>query len=263
MQRQTIEHHNSQADKTIEGQGQGSPAHAQKLHDEAYARAGHPITPEQQRHQEEKLKVERTQELMHSFKKMDSNHDGKVTVDELVNYDQANLKKALTSYVKSVSKTDMAALDSNHDGKVTLKEYEKARASSHETTKQLEAEFKARDTNGDGYITFSEIKNFHYRQNEDLQTGILKAVENSDRANFKTWDVNHDGKLNLAEYIAPNISIPMSLAAAAESVAPPASASGSSRDAVGGAAAAAGAEMTAHPAVAADDLPKPAKSKHP
>jgi Ca2+-binding EF-hand superfamily protein len=176
MQRKENQHHGDQNDKTTGGHAQPGPGHEQKLHEDAYQTKGHPVDAKAQHERDEKLKVEHAQELMASFKRKDVNHDGKLTVDEVVNYDRAQVKEAMASYTKSVSKSDMAALDLNHDGAITLKEYETARASSHLSPKQIESEFKARNANGDGHISFSEIENFDTKRSEGFQKDVLKAV---------------------------------------------------------------------------------------
>jgi len=48
--------------------------------------------------------------------------------------------------------------DTDHDGKLTLKEFIGDAKSDSDSAKQLEARFKAIDTNGHGYITLDELK---------------------------------------------------------------------------------------------------------
>jgi Ca2+-binding EF-hand superfamily protein len=210
MEKQTVQ---QQDGHSKNGHQQTDKDINQKLHADAYP-AQHPQNvypsgalrdPERTN---EQVKVDYVEQRMAMFKKMDLNHDGKISIDELVKYDRAATTKDLHESTIRESKYLMASLDLNHDGKVTLQEYEKARAWTHETKKQLDAEFKAKDAKGDGVLTFSDIKAFNTKQDARMNELIVGSIEAADRTTFDSIDVNHDGKLSLAEFIAPNISIP-------------------------------------------------------
>ena len=213
MERQTVQHSEPQDGHSKEGRQHTGKDFNQKLHADAYPAQTSPdaVPPGALRSPEktnEQVKVDYVEQRMALFKKMDLNHDGKISVDELVKYDRAATTKDLHDSTIRESKYLMTSLDLNHDGKVTLQEYEKARAWTHETKQQLTGEFKAKDVNGDGVLTFSDIKAFETKQNARMNDLIVESIEAADRRTFDSIDVNHDGKVSLAEFIAPNISIP-------------------------------------------------------
>jgi EF-hand domain pair/EF hand len=218
MQNQELQQHNTQDGHSRNSQAPVEKGVEQKLHADAYQGAppaaeaapgaAPGFAPRGPHKSDEQLKAEYVEKRMATFHKMDANHDGKLSIEETVKYDRIAVTKALHDSETRFSKYEMATLDLNHDGVITLKEYEKARAWTHESDKQLAAEFKARDLNGDGHITFSEIKAFDAKRDGVIDKSIIKSVEDMDRKHFQSMDVNHDGKLSLAEYLAPSISMP-------------------------------------------------------
>jgi Ca2+-binding EF-hand superfamily protein len=101
------------------------------------------------------------------FDRADTNHDGKVSRDELNQY-----------IVNQV----FDSRDTNHDGRMTEQEWtggDPARS----------AEFKKRDLNGDGVVTKQEAITY------GRQHGIANKI-------MKEADTNHDGSLDRAEFQA-------------------------------------------------------------
>lgn len=101
------------------------------------------------------------------FDRADTNHDGKVSRDELNEY---------------IVNQIFDSRDTNHDGRMTLQEWTGGDAGRA-------AEFKKRDLNGDGIVTKEEAITYgrkHGRANQIIKEG----------------DKNHDGYLDRAEFQA-------------------------------------------------------------
>jgi hypothetical protein len=101
------------------------------------------------------------------FDRADTNHDGKVSRDELNEY-----------IVNQV----FDSRDTNHDGRMTEQEW-----TGGDPTRV--AEFKKRDLNGDGVVTKQEAITYGRRH------GVANKI-------MKEADTNHDGALDRAEFQA-------------------------------------------------------------
>lgn len=117
------------------------------------------------------------------FNQMDTNHDGKVTKEELAAELQREIQMANAKIAQQLE-AKFRQLDTNHDGQLSLKEFMAAQPTLHpnETPDQMMQRF---DANHDGKITLDE-----YRA--------------PDLAKFNAADANHDGVVTPAEAQAYN-----------------------------------------------------------
>ena len=117
------------------------------------------------------------------FNQMDTNHDGKVTKDELAAELQREMQAANARIAQQLE-AKFKQLDTNHDGQLSLKEFMaiQPRIQPSETPEQMLSRL---DTNHDGKISADE-----FRQPE--------------LAKFNRLDSNHDGIVTPAEINAAN-----------------------------------------------------------
>ena len=71
-------------------------------------------------------------------------------------------------------------------------------------TKQLEAQFKAIDTNGDGTLSAAEVGAAELKILQQRAAAVRQRLE----AEFNKLDTNHDGQLSKAEFMAAAPSAP-------------------------------------------------------
>ena len=71
-------------------------------------------------------------------------------------------------------------------------------------TKQLEAQFKAVDTNGDGTLSAAEVGAAELKILQQRAAAVRQRLE----AEFNKLDTNHDGQLSKAEFMAAAPSAP-------------------------------------------------------
>jgi Ca2+-binding EF-hand superfamily protein len=106
------------------------------------------------------------------FNAIDTNHDGKITRDEMVAAQQRDLQQARTKIAQQLE-AKFKQLDTNKDGQLSLKEF-MAAAPGINTTETPDQMMQKFDANHDGKITADEFR----------------APE---IAQFNRLDANHDG----------------------------------------------------------------------
>lgn len=134
--------------------------------------------------------------------KIDSNKDGKISYDELVEFAAGTSKDAATKRTPS----HLDALDTSKDGKVSLEEHLKKFHDQYEAgtpeeneelqrRKAVEAEkFKASDRNGDGVLGVDELVSLVYPETHD------DVLAHHVRDVLREKDADHDGKLSFNEF---------------------------------------------------------------
>jgi Ca2+-binding EF-hand superfamily protein len=113
-----------------------------------------------------------TKTLDTRFNAMDTNHDGKITKEEMAAAQQRDLQLARSKIAQELQ-AKFKQLDTNHDGQLSLAEFMAAAPpiSANETPDQLVQRY---DSNHDGKVTLDEFR----------------APE---LAKFAKVDANHDG----------------------------------------------------------------------
>jgi Ca2+-binding EF-hand superfamily protein len=112
------------------------------------------------------------------FNNVDTNHDGKVTREELAAAQQRDLQNAKAALNKRME-DEFKRLDTNHDGVLSLQEF-LAAAPAIKTTETPDQLLARLDTNHDGKVSLEEFR----------------APE---IAKFNRIDANHDGVITPAE----------------------------------------------------------------
>lgn len=141
------------------------------------------------------------------FAKLDTNHDGFITKDEL-NAIETNREQKVEQRAQSFDPSKIFdRLDSNHDGKITVAEVDAARsqrakakggqaAQVHATT--FQGLFAAADANKDNVLTRAEFD----AMGEQLKARMERASARSGgmaARMFDKSDTNKDGRVTLAE----------------------------------------------------------------
>ena len=145
--------------------------------------------------------------LAAAFAKLDTNHDGFVTKDE-VNAIQAQREQKIEQRAQRFDPSKIFdRLDLNHDGKVTTAEAETAR-SQHAQAKgakpakaqaaAFERLFARADTNKDGVITRAEFDTMGQQIKARMEHAATARGGMGARL-FNTADSNKDGRISLAE----------------------------------------------------------------
>ena len=114
------------------------------------------------------------------FKKLDTNRDGFLSLDEF---------KASTFGMQNpaLAEENYQKMDVKADGKVTLEEFKTFRPAWNP-----EEMFKKLDTNADGFLSFDEFKDSPMAQGNPAKAEII----------YKKLDANSDGKVTLEEFKA-------------------------------------------------------------
>ena len=114
--------------------------------------------------------------LTPSFHKLDTDHDGRVTLAEVLVY-----AKAHSAAIKPFR---IADVDKNGDGILTPEEFKKAGITGFEGLGEVRA--RDLDISGDGYVSREELDRYF----------ALKHAEAFERA-----DADHDGALKRSEFV--------------------------------------------------------------
>ena len=141
------------------------------------------------------------------FARLDTNHDGFVTDDEL-NARKARRSERMEKRAERFDPSKMfARLDLNHDGKVTQAEAETARSQHVKAKSGQPAEahatamgglFARADTNKDGVITRAEFDATGQQMKQRMEHAGMRRGGMAGHM-FGTADANKDGKVSLAE----------------------------------------------------------------
>jgi len=139
------------------------------------------------------------QEIVAAFKRFDTNNDGALSLQELVN----GMRESRMNFSSNEARGIFALADVNQDGEVNFTEFVSALfpvASDGlskiknvlKTIKSVKDAFRKIDADGDGGITYQEFKN-GMTSVVTLSDGELKAV-------FAVGDVDCDGNISFIEF---------------------------------------------------------------
>jgi Ca2+-binding EF-hand superfamily protein len=143
--------------------------------------------------------------LAKQFARLDANHDGFITQDEITSADAQSAQKAQQRAQKFNPDAIFDRLDLNHDGKITQAEAEAAHsqhvqatgkpATAHATA--FAGLFARADTNRDGVITRAEFDAVGAQLRAHMEHAGLRHGMGSRL--FAIADANKDGRVSLAE----------------------------------------------------------------
>ena len=141
----------------------------------------------------EKATSERIKELSEMFKTFDKDGDGKITFDELKeelqNIGDFKTDKEILQMIREVD------LDKN--GTIEFNEFaiyfDKQIGSIQTRREEMRLTFNTFDINGDGFITFDELKTVFSSLGEEMDVENMKNM-------IQKVDLNHDGKLDFNEF---------------------------------------------------------------
>lgn len=141
-----------------------------------------------------------------SFAKLDTNHDGFITKDEVRALDAKREAKMEERAQRFDPSKIFDRLDLNHDGQITVAEAEAARSQHAASTgKPVKAQatafgglFARADTNKDGVITRAEFDAMGQEMKARMEKAGMARGSMAERM-FDTADTNKDGRLSLAE----------------------------------------------------------------
>lgn len=131
---------------------------------------------------EELLLPEKLEELKQAFVRLDTNQDGKVSLDEYLNH---RLSKDKEKLVKQFS-----YLDEDQDGEINFEEF----LSASETHFPLLRKFKEFDADGDGLLSFDEALQIADALDFPITPERLKKW-------FKMTEGNEQGNVTYNEYL--------------------------------------------------------------
>jgi Ca2+-binding EF-hand superfamily protein len=106
------------------------------------------------------------------FKKLDANGDGFLTKEEFEAAAQQS-KQMMEEKAKQRAAARFDAMDTNKDGKISLDEWKAA----HPHDRNAEAQFKKLDTNGDGFVTKEEFEAAAQQMKTKMQTAPPPKTE--------------------------------------------------------------------------------------
>jgi len=130
--------------------------------------------------------------------KMDTNSDGKVSMDEIMAFSDEIRKVTSGKDVGSI----LTELDRDKDGKISLEELMKDleaypdddKVSQEQRVEVERAKFQAADKNGDGILDATETVSFIFPETD------AKVLDVATRGALKQKDLDHDGKLSPKEF---------------------------------------------------------------
>jgi len=139
------------------------------------------------------------QEVVSAFKRFDSNSDGALSQQELVNGIKATELNMSAAEIKAI----FVLADVNQDGEINFVEFVSALfpvasdgltklRNSMTTLAKVNESFKKLDTDGDGAISFNEFR--------AGMNNITKLSEGEMKAVFAMGDVDGDGQISFSEY---------------------------------------------------------------
>ncbi|HSQ99085.1 MAG TPA: EF-hand domain-containing protein [Sphingomicrobium sp.] len=179
----------------------GSAAFAQAAQPTAGIAAHRPHTPRAITRADVEARVRKV------FARLDTNHDGFITRDELSAIDAQREQRIEQRAEHFDPAKAFARLDLNHDGKITVAEAEAARAQHVESKagEPVKAQataigglFARADTNKDGVITRAEFDAMGEQIKARLEHAGAKRGDAQTRM-FLMADTNKDGRISLAE----------------------------------------------------------------
>lgn len=142
-----------------------------------------------------------------AFAKLDTNHDGFITKDELSAIEAQREQKMEQRAARFDPSKMFDRLDLNHDGKITVAEAEAARSQHAEAKGGQPAKAQATgfhgllaraDTNKDGVITRDEFNAMGQQIKARMEKAGVARGSMASRM-FERADTNHDGKVSLQE----------------------------------------------------------------
>jgi Ca2+-binding EF-hand superfamily protein len=174
----------------------------------AFAQAVQPAAPAQHpRVMKTATRADLQARIAAAFAKLDTNHDGFITKDELSAREAQREQKLQQRAAKFDPSKIFDRLDLNHDGKITTAEAEAARAQHVQAKGGQPAKahaaafgslFAKADTNKDGVITRAEFDVV----GQQMKARINHAAQGRGGVEtrlFDTTDANKDGRISLAE----------------------------------------------------------------
>lgn len=133
---------------------------------------------------------EDTEELDEAFKKLDTNHDGKLSLEELLNGCNEVFPEMSEDEIRKLFKE----ADVDRSGAIDYTEWIAATIDKNNilTDKNLRSAFEAFDENGDGNITTTELQNF-LGQGRDINEEVWEEI-------IAEADDNKDGVIDFDEF---------------------------------------------------------------
>jgi Ca2+-binding EF-hand superfamily protein len=180
----------------------GGAAFAQTVAPAPAAHSGHRAHPTQPA-----TRAEAQSRVATMFAKLDTNHDGFITREELSAREAARSQRMEQRAERFDPSKMFARLDLNHDGKLTEAEAETARSQRAEAKPGQPAKahaaamgglFARADTNKDGVITKAEFDTIGQQMKARMEHAEMARGNMGSRL-FDMADANKDGRVSLAE----------------------------------------------------------------